>query len=226
MSTKHVTPKEFWEDKIIGWEKGRYIEQTDGGLLERMANRSSSSLRFRLEASQEILRPFVANKRIVEIGCGSGQLAQSFMSMGAKNYLGYDIAENAIKQARENIRDEGVTFKVASVHYLPVLDTDIVFSLGLLDWLDDAGLKFLFKVSGRADYFHSISEKRTSLFQMLHRFYVFVAYGHRTGAYIPRYYSTSQLEDMIHTHNPNQLQVHRDPRLSFGAFVTSLPINS
>jgi 2-polyprenyl-3-methyl-5-hydroxy-6-metoxy-1,4-benzoquinol methylase len=223
--TRNITPKEFWEDKIVGWEKGRYKKQDRGGFLERLANHSSSSLRFRIQESKLLLQPFVANKFIVEIGCGTGLLAPEFISMGAKRYLGYDIAENAIEQASKRFSTKDITFEVADVNELPLLEADIVFSLGLLDWLNDDELKHLFMVSGQSNYFHAIAEKRQSLAQMIHRLYVFISYGHRTGAYIPRYYQTKKMEEMIQVHNTSKLHVYRDKRLSFGAFVSSLPIN-
>ena len=47
MSEHKISPKIF-KDKIPGWEQGRYTTKSGGGVLEKMANLMSSSLRFRL----------------------------------------------------------------------------------------------------------------------------------------------------------------------------------
>ena len=222
-------PKQFWENKILAWENNRYgNDDVQGSFLERIASRSSRSLRFRQSIACGLLRPFAAGKRIVEVGCGSGMLAADIISMGAESYLGYDIAESAVAQARRRVDSHGVagkaTFEVASVAELPALEADVVLTLGLLDWLDDAALDALFRVTGKADYLHAIAEKRFSVSQMLHRLYVHVAYGHKTGGYVPRYYTTEEIEAVAGRYNSRQLVPWCDPRLSFGVFVSSLPI--
>jgi hypothetical protein len=71
-----IDSKQFWEDKILTWEDGRYGEEVKAGSwLERIANRASGSLRFRLTITKELLASHVKGKHIVELGCGSGFLA-------------------------------------------------------------------------------------------------------------------------------------------------------
>ena len=224
-----VDPKDFWENKIIGWEKGRYEDtQWSASFLERLANRSSNSLRFRLAITMELLSTFVRDKTIVEIGCGSGLLAGKLLDFGAKSYVGYDIAEIAIYNARALATSQGYAdrarFEVSSVSSLPPVEGDIVFSLGLLDWLTNEELDALFKASGKTDYFHAIAEKRGSITQLLHRLYVHIAYGHKTGSYVPRYFTIEQMQGMIRPYNDSAIHVFRDPRLSFGAILSSLLI--
>ena len=223
-------PKQFWEHKILHWERGRYEEKTSPSFLERIADRSSSSLRFRIEAVGKGLAPFVKGKKVVELGCGTGILAGKIVAAGADAYVGYDIAEAAITEARQRAEQlrisDKASFSVGSIDELDDLQADIVFSLGLLDWLNDNELEALFKISGSTDYLHAIAEKRFSLSQFFHRLYVHVSYGHRTGAYIPRYYAVGDLEEIIKHHNVKAVRVLRDPRLSFGAFLTNLPIET
>jgi len=224
-----VDPKTFWEEKILHWENGRYEKKTQkASFLEAIADWSSNSLRFRIEVTGRLLAPFVAGKQVVEIGCGSGLLTEGLLAAGAASYTGYDIAETAIGSAKARADEKGfsdnVHYQVCGVSNLPPFGADIVFSLGLLDWLTDAELDALFRASGSADFLHAIAEKRMSLSQYLHRLYVQVAYGHRTGAYRPRYYRVSEMENLIHPYNQSLIHVYRDRRLSFGALVSSLPI--
>lgn len=226
-----VDPKQFWEKKILTWERGRYDAPREGAtLLESVANRSSGSLRFRLDITRQLLAPYVAGKHVVEVGCGSGLLAMDILDKGAASYTGYDIAEIAVTEARRRVEGtksgQRARFEVCSVMELPKLEADIVFSLGLLDWLTDEELDALFKATGSSDYLHAISEKGRSLAQWLHRAYVHLSYGRRTGSYVPRYYSVAWLEPLIQRHNPADVNVFRHPSLSFGALVSSLPIIS
>ena len=49
--------KEFWEEKILTWENGRYQETGSKApsVIERVADRASESLRFRLSVTGQIL---------------------------------------------------------------------------------------------------------------------------------------------------------------------------
>jgi 2-polyprenyl-3-methyl-5-hydroxy-6-metoxy-1,4-benzoquinol methylase len=100
-------PKTFWEEKILHWEEGRYnlVNSHSIMTLESVANKSSSSLRFRIEKSAELLSEFVTDKNVVEIGCGRALLARTLLDAGAKSYLGIDITDSAIGVAKELHKD-------------------------------------------------------------------------------------------------------------------------
>lgn len=216
--------KHFWEEKILVWESSRY-SQRSGSWLESLASKSSRSLRFRQNAALQLLGPMAGGKRVVELGCGSGLLAPALLRAGARSYHGYDIADSAVAAGRQRLAKLGwgdrAQFTAAPVHDLPPVSADIVFSLGLLDWLDDDEIQHLFQITKGAAFLHSFSEKRASPAQWLHRAYVFCAYGHRTQGYSPRYNSARTLEELSAA--PNGLHVFRHPALSFGAFLCSFP---
>lgn len=222
-----MDPKVFWDEKIIGWEDGRYKTGTGKfSILENLADKASTSLRFRLEYARTLLLPHVAGKRIAEIGCGSGFLTPDLIAGGAKSYIGYDIAASALSRA-VNIADEaGILDQVEYVHSglenIGSVDADVVFSLGLLDWLNDAELEKLFSISGQAQWLHAIAEKRFSASQWLHRLYVQLSYGYKSNGYVPRYYRHSDIEKIAKRHCMKPISVHRDRRLSFGLFMSTL----
>src|SRR2546430_945199 len=95
-----IDPQQFWEDKILRWEADRYGRSAHSSWLERVASRLSGSLRARLALAESLLRPHVAGRRVVELGCGSGLLAAPLVEAGAASYLGIDIARSAIASAR------------------------------------------------------------------------------------------------------------------------------
>jgi len=222
-----VDPKQFWEDKLLTWEQGRYGKpERPPGLLEWIANRSSISLRYRVAITPELLEPFLAGKRVVELGCGSGLLAAKLIEYGAASYLGIDIAETAIRKARESHggRDARIAFAVGGVADLQPLAADLVISLGLFDWLRDDEIANVFAKSGAADFLHAIAERRPGIQQWLHRAYVQLAYGYRTHSYRPRYFTCAHIEALAIATVPRRLYVYRNRRLSFGALISSLPV--
>jgi SAM-dependent methyltransferase len=221
-----VDPKEFWEAKLLGWEQGRYgSPDRPPGFLEWIANRSSSSLRFRVSITPELLRPFLSNKHVVELGCGSAIIAGKFLEYGASSYLGIDIAESAIEKARSRHgNDARMQFQVGDVADLPSLSADLIVSLGLFDWLTDDEIAAVFRQSGKVDFLHAIAERRPGIQQWLHRSYVQLAYGYRTDRYRPRYFTCDHLKSLAAAGPCRPFYVYRNWRLSFGALVSSLPI--
>lgn len=229
MLNRNFDAKTFWEKKILDWEGGRYAAKEEGqSFLERIANRSSDSLRFRLRAALEIIQPHVAGKTVLELGCGSGLIAQELIDAGAEQYIGIDFAEAAIDQANETFKDNPdlgskIQFRVGDVCDPLDFKPDIAFSLGLLDWLDLDQIEQIFQNCGpECDYLHAISERKFSLSQIAHKMYVYVSYGHRTDGYQPMYYSTQEIVDRARPTNTLPTRIYRDKRLSFGAFVVTL----
>jgi SAM-dependent methyltransferase len=221
-----VDAKEFWEAKLLGWEQGRYgSPERPPGFVEWIANRSSASLRFRVSITPKLLQPFLFNKHVVELGCGSGIIAGKFLEYGASSYLGIDIAESAIEQARSRHgNDARMQFQVGSVAELPALSADLVVSLGLFDWLTDEEIATVFGQSGKADFLHAIAERRPGVQQWLHRSYVHLAYRYRTDQYRPRYLTCEHVRSLSAAGACRPLYVYRNWRLSFGALLSSLPI--
>lgn len=225
--------RRFWEEKILAWERGRYHIGKDnaGGLLEAVADRLSGSLRFRLDTAIALVEPLMRGRSVLELGCGSGLLANRFLDAGATDYLGVDIASVAI-DAAEARRSSGqvaerARFVCSSLDDLSAISQDFVFSLGLLDWLTDHQLDHLFRLQGKADFLHAIAERSNGVAQLVHRGYVQIAYGWRTKTYRPRYYSCAGIAAMTRTHRgPGPIYVFRHHRLTFGALVSSLPIGA
>ena len=224
-----VSPKDFWDSKILQWEENRYgAGSKQDSWLETLAKRSSGSLRFRMSMIGYLFKEHVGGKRVVELGCGSGLMAEGIIQAGAVSYLGIDISSIAVDEAKKRIEKAGLShkasFKEGDISALSHLQGDLIFSLGLFDWLNEEQLKSVFVADPAADFLHSFAEKRNCPTQLLHRLYVHLAYGHRTGNYKPHYFRTSELVTLAERYHQGPVYVLRHKRLSFGAMITSLPL--
>lgn len=75
---------------------------------------------------------------VLEIGCGSGQLAQLLMDRGLKRYRGFDFSEFAVDLARQRLPD--VEFHVADARTTSLLDEaayEVALCTEVLEHLDD-----------------------------------------------------------------------------------------
>ena len=213
-----VNPNKFWDDKILKWEKDKYSKRRYD---------VNSSVKVRLQIARSILRKYSAGKIVIELGCGSGLLAEDIMSFGAKKYIGFDISSVAIDAAKKRLMNspykENVEFNTSDVQNLPNLNSDICFSLGLFDWLELSDIADLKNKVTSNYFFHSFSEKKPfSIQQRLHQIYVFLMYGHKTQEYVPKYFTDTQVADTLLEPN-KKLEFLRPQGMSFGSFVYSLP---
>jgi putative flippase GtrA/SAM-dependent methyltransferase len=221
-------PRAFWDAKILGWEVSRYRGAAGSDFVEGLAGRASSSLRFRVDAAARLLAPHLAGRRVVELGCGSGLLAERLLALGAASYQGYDFSQAAIAQAKrraaESPRGEAMSFAVAAVADLPPQGDALVISLGLVDWLAPAELDHLFSLGRLGSCLHTFSERRRSAAQLIHRAYVQFSYGRKNGGYTPRYHQLAEIAAAADRHGIGRLAVFRHPRLRFGVVVSDLPL--
>jgi 2-polyprenyl-3-methyl-5-hydroxy-6-metoxy-1,4-benzoquinol methylase len=218
---------QFWNNKILGWEQTRYAGNTEGeAVLEKLVKGGGGSVRNRLHIAADLLRPHLRGKTLLDVGCGSGLLFHCLAGCGAARFIGIDLAPAAVEKARTLAAQtllEPATFLSGSACDLSLPDFDIVSGLGVLDWFSDDEMdRFFTRIRGKR-FLLSISERRRSVSQFLHRFYVFIAYGWRIRAYTPRYDDTASIITRLEAHGFANIQVIRDRRLSFGVLLHNLP---
>ena len=207
----------FWDDKIVSWDRARY---------ERTWN-PSNPITQRMSGALHLLKSHVSNKTILELGCGTGRTIPMLFELGIKNYVGLDFSEKAIAYAKEKIA--GKPFEDKCVLYnqeaaTPVVESpDVVFSLGLLDWLSDNDIKTVSSLYKHAPFLHSYSQKDRSLGQLIHKLYVQLLYGWRTNGYVPRYFNNEDLISLFYEQRNNKLKFVKTSGTSFSTFVHNLP---
>lgn len=65
--------------------------------------------------------PNFKNKKVLELGCGSGENSLYFINNGALGYLGTDISSNMINFAKEKYHDVKIKFEVMAMEDLSKL---------------------------------------------------------------------------------------------------------
>ena len=99
----------------------------------------------------------VRDRKICDIGCGSGRFAVQFARQGASRVVGVDVAPNMLRLAGQLARQEGVDAACEFVHS-DVLDWktderfDLVIAIGFWDYIADP--------AGRLQIIRSLTRER------------------------------------------------------------------
>ena len=206
--------KDFWNQKILSWEKSKY-KSISWGLDV------NSSVKYRLRLAAFLLQQISEGKSLLELGCGSGRLYGLISSLNLLSYKGIDFSETAVKSFQNKIQNLYNKDKISifcedcvqNIH-----SADIVFSLGLLDWLDMEKIEKIAKNYKNKWFLHSFSEKRNSFSQLVHSIYSLINY--RQKNYSPQY---RKANDLLSVFGP-KASIYRDSKnLSFGTFIYYLP---
>jgi 2-polyprenyl-3-methyl-5-hydroxy-6-metoxy-1,4-benzoquinol methylase len=84
-----------------------------------------------------LLRERVAGGRVMEVGCGTGELSAELHAMGADVVYGFDVSRREINQARDRYGDlEGVTFRVHGAEVPIPGHFDVIVGQSILHHLD------------------------------------------------------------------------------------------
>ena len=79
--------------------------------------------------------------RVLDVGCGSGRVAEEVLEHGAGAYVGVDFSEPMLDLSRERLArfDAPVDLVLGDFRQVPLDGTfDVVLGLGLFDYLPDA----------------------------------------------------------------------------------------
>jgi hypothetical protein len=92
--------------------------------------------------------------------------------------------------------------------------------------LTPAEIDKVFAVGRHGSFLHAVAERRpASIVQAVHKIYVYLSYGHRTGGYVPQYHTFDQIREAAERAGFKSIRPYRDDRMRFGIFVTDLPVS-
>jgi len=220
----------YWDGRILDWDAGRYDNRLSIrlGPAEWLASVLPQPTRARQRACIELLAPFIADRDILELGCGTGRMAARFVEAGCRSYSGTDHSPVAIDAARSRYQTgpeaERIRFEVRRADDIPQAGEETVVSLGVLDWLTDDELGELFRRQGSRHFLHSFSELRTDVRQFGHRFCRAADRVLRPHAVRPRYMSASHLVGLMPPAQRGKIFVYRDTAWRFTSFLSSLSL--
>lgn len=184
-----INKEEFWNDKILGWEKRRY---KTSGLFR-------SSIYHRLRNAEILLNDILTPpSSIIEFGCGSGRLAERLPD--DVEYLGVDFSEKAIHEA--SVRFSSTTnkkFQLADITKLKtVWKSKIIVGLGFVDWITPMELEELLSHCESQWLILSYSKSSRGFWVLLYKLYSRYIF---SSDYKPLFYSEDGIKAILERHN-------------------------
>ncbi|HUI89404.1 MAG TPA: class I SAM-dependent methyltransferase [Anaerolineales bacterium] len=140
---------DYWKEHVISWEASAYFK--DGAQQPAFWDRLSTFFRgggmyVRMEAALRMVKPYVKDRSVLDIGCASGRFAFQLMEAGARKVTGLDVSPAAIEAANQNRLAspyaDRMEFRVMDLTQpdaaLP--QVDLVTALGVIEYFDSAEL--------------------------------------------------------------------------------------
>lgn len=89
--------------------------------------------------AMESLLPPLKGRSVLDLGCGYGAYAMSFMRKGASSYLGLDSSSHMIEKARTENAGAGISYRVLDLKSLDTLSTvfDVAYSSLVFHYIED-----------------------------------------------------------------------------------------
>ena len=222
-----INKKQFWENKILEWEKNRYrVEDAESIVKTDSSHIAGSSLQFRFEKAADLLKPVLYGKKVLDIGCGTGIFYNQLQDANLAHYYGFDFAENAILEGKKKIegteKEKKCSLFAGTIEDFDFPECDIAIALGVLDWLENDEIETLFKKTYPRKFLFAISEKKVSITRLIHYIYCFISYGWRSQGYVPKYHTTKEIIEIAEAIGYKDIKIYRHPKLRFGAFLYNL----
>jgi SAM-dependent methyltransferase len=136
---------EYWKKHLLSWEASAYYKDTPhkANLWDRLSTVfRGDAMYVRMNAALELLKPHLAGKTILDVGCASGRFAFQMLDAGAAKVYGVDISPEAVQMADTHRMqadlENQLDFSVADVvnPASPLPQSDLVTALGVIEYFD------------------------------------------------------------------------------------------
>ncbi len=212
-----ISQKYYWDQKIKDWTNASYKKKTKN-LIEIIAGFFRGGIAGRMKVALKTVGAKAEGKVVLDMGCGLGDFCFDILKYNPKKVIGVDISGVAIKEAQKKAKKLGIFNKIEFLQKdlgqsgdLPRFD--VAVGLGFIDYLNEKELKKLFKILHGHYFFFSFFEKKLSLLNILHGFYIKIQ--KCPGAYK---YTRKEMQRIIPS-SSNFYFLEKDKML----FITNLP---
>ena len=146
MESKQISESgEYWKEHLLSWEASAYYKETrhKANFWDRLSTIfRGDAMYVRMNAALELLKPHIAGKTVLDVGCASGRFAFQLLAAGAAKVHGVDVSPDAIRIANTHRTQAGLEdqldFSVtdAVLPDAPLPKSDLVTALGVIEYFD------------------------------------------------------------------------------------------
>tara|TARA_Y100000296_G_scaffold52342_1_gene59972 strand:+ start:83 stop:1333 length:1251 start_codon:yes stop_codon:yes gene_type:complete len=206
--------RNYWDKKILEWEKKRYLKSSYINPIQRR---------------QAIIREFLLSMdpglTVLELGCGTGLLYKSIApEKKFKKYYLVDISKVATDQLQTTVEDSNVKIINSSIRNLDInilKEADLILSSGLLDWLEIDEIEKIAKYSKGKTFIHTFSIKSFSPIRLLHATYMKLLRLKFKSLIVSRYHTKQDIYQLF----GHKSFIQKYYQGSFGRIITNQKIN-
>ena len=136
--------REAWNEATLKHQEAR--AKKNNNLKEKIAQKGFSTLdKYETAKLNEI---GLAGKKVAQVCCNNGQETLSLVNLGAESAVGFDISDEAIKEARELAEISGLNCEFVRTDIYDIGDEfkesfDLIFiTIGAMGWMPDLNKYF------------------------------------------------------------------------------------
>jgi cyclopropane fatty-acyl-phospholipid synthase-like methyltransferase len=143
----------YWEDHLLSWEAGAYFREGQKGAnwWDRLsALFRGDAMYVRMNAALDLVKPHIAGKTVLDVGCASGRFAFQMIRSGAAKVYGTDISHAALEVANARGAELGMQDKLEFFPSdvvqpgNPLPQVDLVAALGVIEYFDAEAMSAFF----------------------------------------------------------------------------------
>lgn len=220
--------REFWNKELPKWEELTYSQGIKLLAIHKIIFfYFKRPLVERLKTFLDLIGPYLKDKVVLDLGCGSGIFCFQLLQLGASKVVGVDVSDKAIEMAKGKARELNVdvdkcSFICADARNMVFPSFDIVTGLGFLDWIGlDETAKIFREIKGKRFLF-SFSERYYSPLAVLHRLYWYWRDKISKQGVLPQHYTSGQIISILSENGFSDACLLRDRKLSFGTIIHNL----